>query len=84
MSNLQELNNAHFDKAAQDYDNLPQAKVFTQKSTEAILNGFKEATSEERLKNASVLDFGCGTGKKSEKKNIPWEFIMKVEVLYFT
>ncbi|GJJ75346.1 hypothetical protein EMPS_07704 [Entomortierella parvispora] len=62
MSNLQELNNAHFNQTAQDYDNKPQIKVFTQKSTEAILNGFKEATSEERLKNASVLDFGCGTG----------------------
>ncbi|KAG0042717.1 hypothetical protein BGZ83_000141 [Gryganskiella cystojenkinii] len=60
--NLQELNNEHFNKMAQDYDNIPQVKVFTQKSAEAILKGFKDATSEERLKNASVLDFGCGTG----------------------
>jgi len=62
MSDIQSINNDHFNKTAQDYDNIPQAKEMTQRASEVILQEFLDSTSEEHVKNASVLDFGCGTG----------------------
>ncbi|KAF9439156.1 hypothetical protein BGZ76_010055 [Entomortierella beljakovae] len=62
MSDIQAKNNEHFDKTAQDYDNFPKIHEMTQRATQAILEEFTASTSEEHVKNASVLDFGCGTG----------------------
>ncbi|KAF9920325.1 hypothetical protein FBU30_009862 [Linnemannia zychae] len=37
------------------------------KATDAILKEFAASTSEEHVKNSTVLDFGCGTGLASFK-----------------
>ncbi|KAI1298888.1 hypothetical protein EDD11_006612 [Mortierella claussenii] len=62
MSDIQTLNNEHFNKAAQDYDNMPQVTEMTQRASEVIVQEFTASTSKERVQNASALDFGCGTG----------------------
>ncbi|KAF9959182.1 hypothetical protein BGZ65_000738, partial [Modicella reniformis] len=62
MSDYQSLNNAHFNSTAGDYDSSPQAKEMTEHACGAVLQEFTALTSEEHVKNASVLEFGCGTG----------------------
>ncbi|KAG0364020.1 S-adenosyl-L-methionine-dependent methyltransferase [Gamsiella multidivaricata] len=62
MSDIQALNNDHFNKTAKDYDAYPQAEEMTQRAAEVIIREFTASTSEEHVKNASVLEFGCGTG----------------------
>ncbi|KAF9081382.1 hypothetical protein BGX27_004952, partial [Mortierella sp. AM989] len=62
MSHIQSANNEFFNKNAQKYDSFPQADEMIQHASEIIIQEFKASTSNERLENASVLDFGCGTG----------------------
>ncbi|KAK3847113.1 MAG: S-adenosyl-L-methionine-dependent methyltransferase [Linnemannia gamsii] len=62
---IQDKNNAHFDNKAHEYDSIPQVKEMTAKASETILNEFVASTSEEHVKNSTVLDFGCGTGLAS-------------------
>ncbi|KAF8935376.1 S-adenosyl-L-methionine-dependent methyltransferase [Dissophora ornata] len=62
MSDIQSLNNQHFNKTAKDYDSKPQADEMTQRASKVIIEEFVASTSEEHVKNASVLEFGCGTG----------------------
>ncbi|KAF8930394.1 hypothetical protein BGZ47_000566 [Haplosporangium gracile] len=62
MSSIQDKNNEHFNNKAHEYDNIPMAKEMTAKASETILNEFTASTSEEHVRNSTVLDFGCGTG----------------------
>ncbi|KAF9163635.1 hypothetical protein BGX21_000695 [Mortierella sp. AD011] len=62
MSNVQSVNNEFFNKNAQNYDSFPHADEMTQRGSEVVVREFAASTSDERVKNASVLDFGCGTG----------------------
>ncbi|KAF9939784.1 hypothetical protein BGZ75_010416 [Mortierella antarctica] len=59
---VQDKNNSHFDETAQAYDDQPQVKEVTKRSSDIIIEEFKASTSADHVKNASVLDFGCGTG----------------------
>ncbi|KAF9350924.1 hypothetical protein BGX26_010944 [Mortierella sp. AD094] len=67
MSDIQTLNNNHFNKTALDYDNIPKVHEMTQRASEVILEEYTTSTSEEHVKDSSVLDFGCGTGLCSFK-----------------
>ncbi|KAI1298887.1 hypothetical protein EDD11_006611 [Mortierella claussenii] len=62
MSNFQEINNSYFNKKAKEYDSFPQAEEMTVLASKSILDEFTASTSEERVKAATALDFGCGTG----------------------
>ncbi|KAF9537962.1 hypothetical protein EC957_007421 [Mortierella hygrophila] len=62
MSSIQDKNNEHFNNKAHEYDNIPMAKEMTAKASETILAEFTASTSEEHVRNSTVLDFGCGTG----------------------
>ncbi|KAF9583070.1 hypothetical protein BGW38_010317 [Lunasporangiospora selenospora] len=62
MSDYQTLNNDHFNATADKYDNIPSAAELTAKGSQTILREFRASTSDENVKNATVLDFGCGTG----------------------
>ncbi|KAG0344745.1 hypothetical protein BG004_004197 [Podila humilis] len=64
MSNksIQEINNDHFNKAAGDYDNKPNIIGMSHKAGNTVVDEFRKSTSDDRLKNAIALDFGCGTG----------------------
>ncbi|KAK3828171.1 MAG: S-adenosyl-L-methionine-dependent methyltransferase [Benniella sp.] len=62
MSDVQALNNQHFNSHADQYDAHPQAKEMTERASAAVMQEFKASTSEEIVQNASVLEFGCGTG----------------------
>ncbi|KAG0196255.1 hypothetical protein BGX28_010379 [Mortierella sp. GBA30] len=59
---IQQKNDDHFNNHAKEYDATPQIKEITQRTSENILEEFRASTSAEHVKNASVLDFGCGTG----------------------
>ncbi|KAG0275314.1 hypothetical protein BGZ96_003848, partial [Linnemannia gamsii] len=61
MSIIQDKNNQHFDNTAHEYDNIPMAKEMTGKASETILKEFADSTSDEHVRNSTVLDFGCGT-----------------------
>ncbi|KAF9080165.1 hypothetical protein BGX23_002550, partial [Mortierella sp. AD031] len=58
---IQEKNNDHFNSKAHEYDQIPQIKEMTTKASDAILKEYAASTSEDHVKNSSVLDFGCGT-----------------------
>ncbi|KAF9177707.1 hypothetical protein BGZ51_008452 [Haplosporangium sp. Z 767] len=62
MSDVQTHNNEYFNKKATEYDSMPQATEITERACDIIIKEFTAATSEDHVKNASVLDFGCGTG----------------------
>lgn len=62
MSDIQSLNNAHFNSKAGQYDSHPQAKEMTERACAAVLQEFTTSAGQERVENASVLEFGCGTG----------------------
>ncbi|KAG0303683.1 hypothetical protein BGZ98_006399 [Dissophora globulifera] len=62
MADIQKLNNDHFNKTAQDYDSIPQLFEMTERSTKIVVEEFTASTSEEHVKNSTVLEFGCGTG----------------------
>ncbi|KAG0245780.1 hypothetical protein BGX31_006068 [Mortierella sp. GBA43] len=61
MSDIQALNNAHFNSKADQYDS-PQAKEMTEGACAAVIQEFTSSTSPEHVERASVLEFGCGTG----------------------
>ncbi|KAF9271699.1 hypothetical protein BGZ88_005725, partial [Linnemannia elongata] len=61
MSSIQDKNNEHFNNKAHEYDNIPMAKEMTAKASETILAAYTASTSEEHVRNSTVLDFGCGT-----------------------
>ncbi|KAG0250971.1 hypothetical protein BG011_007950 [Mortierella polycephala] len=62
MSDVQAHNNEYFNKKAEEYDSMPQALEITKRACDIIIKEYTAATSEDHVKNASVLDFGCGTG----------------------
>ncbi|KAG0272563.1 hypothetical protein BGZ95_011683 [Linnemannia exigua] len=62
---IQDKNNEHFNNKAFEYDLIPQVKEMTAQASETILKEFAASTSEEHVKNSTVLDFGCGTGLAS-------------------
>ncbi|KAG0302882.1 hypothetical protein BGZ98_007159 [Dissophora globulifera] len=61
-ADYQALNNDHFDKTSADYDLLPQAKEMTGRTSKVVIEEFIALTSVDRVKDATILDFGCGTG----------------------
>ncbi|KAF9905874.1 hypothetical protein EC991_001196 [Linnemannia zychae] len=62
---IQEKNNEHFNNKSHEYDLIPQAKEMNAQAAEVILKEFTTSTSEEHVRNSTVLDFGCGTGMAS-------------------
>ncbi|KAG0313562.1 hypothetical protein BGZ99_008743, partial [Dissophora globulifera] len=58
----QALNNDHFNSNSADYDLIPQVKLMSERTSKVLIEEFTASTSEERVKDATILDFGCGTG----------------------
>ncbi|KAI8345895.1 S-adenosyl-L-methionine-dependent methyltransferase [Mortierella sp. GBAus27b] len=62
MSDIQSINNEYFNKTAEDYDNRPQVMEICQQASDIIVQEFTNSTSDEHVRKAIILDFGCGTG----------------------
>ncbi|KAG0317326.1 hypothetical protein BGZ99_006362 [Dissophora globulifera] len=62
MADIQKINNDHFNKTAQDYDSIPQAYELAESASKVVVEEFTTSTSEEHVKDSTVLEFGCGTG----------------------
>ncbi|KAG0245778.1 hypothetical protein BGX31_006066 [Mortierella sp. GBA43] len=59
MSDIQSINNEYFNKTAEDYDNRPQVMEICQQASDIIVQEFTNSTSDEHVRKAIILDFGC-------------------------